>query len=48
MGHLVIDLFGDEAEEEKNKAPKPKREAKPERPPLRKQVINVDGDIVEL
>lgn len=48
MGYIVIDVFGDDTEDENEKAPKPEPKAKPERPRLRKQVINVDGEIVDL
>jgi hypothetical protein len=48
MASILIDLFGEDLEEE----PKEKKElkSKPEaRPllPLRKQVINIDGEVVD-
>lgn len=49
MPLIVIDLFGDEEEDTKKALPKqeePKRER--ERPRLREQVINIDGQVVEI
>lgn len=49
MAHLVIDILGEEeAEDDKEKVTKLTQDAKPKRPRLRKQVINIDGEIVDL
>ena len=51
MANILIDLTGDEEEQDlsnKKKAKEPKREAKPLRPMVRKQVINIEGEIVDM
>jgi len=51
MANIVIDLFGDEEEKDlSNKQKAKKLESKPEplRPQVRKQVINIEGNVVEL
>lgn len=51
MANIVIDLFGDEEEQDlSNKEKAKKLESKPELPrrEVRKQVINIEGEIVDL
>lgn len=50
MANILIDLFGDEEEEDlnKQKAKKLEPEAKPPRREVRKQVINIEGEIIDL
>jgi hypothetical protein len=47
MANILIDLFGDSEEEPKEKkAADPKPEAREDRL-LRKQVINIDGEVID-
>ena len=51
MANILIDLFGDEEEKDLNKKKKAKKlesKPKPLRPEVRKQVINIEGEIVDL
>ncbi len=48
MANILIDLLGDSEEEPKEKkAVEPKPEARSDRQ-VRKQVINIDGDVVDV
>ena len=49
MANILIDILGeDEEEKPKKKAKELRPEVEPLRPRVRKQVINIDGEIVDM